>query len=263
MLWAFIRLSALATFSYPTAFILSQLSMVMQLVAFAFLSRLVHGSSSLGGGYLTFTAIGLASGQISGAGIGGLRSELDFAMQQGRFEMLLIEPLPWTILPIFLAAWPIISTLITAAVILFVAWAGFGASLSLFDAPALAAVVILGVATGLAVGSAAGAIRVIAKRADPIAALYGMASYVLSGVVFPINVLPFPLRVMAWVLPTTYTTSGMRKALMRHAGQVYGPSLAQGLLILAGMAIVFLPLSLLLFRRSLDTGRRYGLLAGY
>jgi ABC-2 type transport system permease protein len=115
----------------------------------------------------------------------------------------------------------------------------------------------------LVIGVSAGAVRVIAKRSDPVATLYVVAASVLSGAAVPINVFPFWLRVVSWFFPSTYVISGMRKALMPEASGVYGPTPDQAMLLLLGICVIVFPVSLWLFGRSLEVGRRYGVLAGY
>ncbi|MGO9581626.1 MAG: hypothetical protein ACLP36_02350 [Acidimicrobiales bacterium] len=259
--WAFLRMAAVATFSYPVALLFGQLGAALSIVAFLFLGRIVH-SASVGSGYLTWAAIGLAAAQLISGPIVGLGQELDWAIQQGRLEMLLIEPISWRLIPLALSAWPILYRIVTGLVILFVAW-GLGAILTLDQLPAVLGLVLLGIAAGLVIGVLAAALRVLAKRGDPIAALYTMAAYVLSGQFVPINTFPLQLRVFAWMFPNMWMMAGMRKALMPNASGVYGPDPAQAMLLLLVFSALLLPLSLWLFGRSLETGRRYGILAGY
>jgi ABC-2 type transport system permease protein len=260
--WAFVRMGARATFSYPLTFFLAQMSAALQVVAFLFLGHLTKHSPSVGSGYLAFAAIGLTSAQVISGGIVGLGQELDLAIQQGRMEMLLIEPISWRLIPPALAAWPILIGLVNSVVILLVAW-GLGATFTLSHLPAVLGLMALGAASGLAIGILAGALRVLAKRGDPVATIYVMAAYVVSGQVVPINLFPWPLRALSWLFPNTYLTAGMRKALMLNAGQVYGPDPNYALLELLAICAILLPLSLWVFGRSLETGRKYGVLAGY
>jgi ABC-2 type transport system permease protein len=143
-----------------------------------------------------------------------------------------------------------------------VAW-GFGAAIGIHDVPALVGLVVLGLASSLVIGVAAGAVRVLAKRGDPIAVVYGMSAQIFSGVFLPINVFPLPLRVVAWFFPNTYLNAGMRKVMMTHSSQVYGPNATQSILLLFAFCAILLPLSMWIFGRSLETGRKYGVLAGY
>ena len=260
--WAFLRMGARATFSYPLSFVLLQLGALFQLVGFLFLSHLTRSSASLGSGYLAFSAVGLAATQVTSGAILGLGQELEWAIEQGRFEMLLIEPISWRLIPVALAAWPMLYRLVNGLVILLAAW-GLGAAIGIHDLPALIGLVVLGMGSSLVIGVAAGALRVLAKRGDPIATIYSMSVQILSGVFVPINVFPKPLRVIAWFFPNTYLNSGMRKVLMSHSSQVYGPSSTEAMLLLFGFCAVLLPWSMWIFGRSLETGRKYGVLAGY
>jgi len=254
-------MAAVATFSYPMSLLFGQLSAAMSLVAFLFLGRIIH-STNLGSGYLTWAAIGMAAAQLISGPIVGLGQEIDWALQQGRLEMLLIEPISWRLIPVALAAWPAMYRVVTGVVILLVAW-GIGATLTLDQLPAVLGLMLLGIAAGLVIGVSAVAVRVLAKRGDPIAALYVMTAYVLSGQFVPINTFPLQLRVLAWLFPNMWMMAGMRKALMPDASGVYGPDPAQAMLLLLAFSVLLLPLSLWLFGRSLETGRRYGILAGY
>jgi ABC-2 type transport system permease protein len=72
---------------------------------------------------------------------------------------------------------------------------------------------------------------------------------------YPVSVLPEPLRILARLIPITYALEGMRAALLAHASwSQLGPSIA-ALLIFAAILI---PLSFLVFawalRRTKITG---------
>jgi len=259
--WAFVRMAAVATLSYPMALLFGQFSAAMSIVGFLFLGRIVH-SASVGSGYLMWAAIGLAAAQVISGPLLGLGQELDWAIQQGRLEMLLIEPISWRLIPLALSAWPTLYRIVTGVVILLVAW-GLGGTLTLDQVPAVFGLVLLGIAAGLVIGVSAASVRVLAKRGDPVAALYTMAASVLSGQFIPINTFPVQLRVLAWLFPNMWMMAGMRKALMPNASGVYGPDPAEAMLLLLAFTVVLFPLSLWLFGRSLETGRRYGILAGY
>jgi hypothetical protein len=65
------------------------------------------------------------------------------------------------------------------------------------------------------------------------------------------------------MFPATYAIAGLRKTLMPDASGVWGPDPAQAILILGVFCLIFLPLALWVFGRTLEFGRRYGVLAGY
>jgi ABC-2 type transport system permease protein len=79
----------------------------------------------------------------------------------------------------------------------------------------------------------------------------------ISGVYYPIAVLPLPLRLAGVVSPLTYTLSGVREALLR--GQSLLGSLPTiGLLLLMGAILV--PASVWCFNRAEIRAKRLGLL---
>lgn len=70
----------------------------------------------------------------------------------------------------------------------------------------------------------------------------------LCGVFFPITYLPFPLPVLSFLLPLTYTVDGMRACLSGNNGML---PLYLDLLILLGFVILIYGLSLFIFKKRI------------
>jgi ABC-2 type transport system permease protein len=79
----------------------------------------------------------------------------------------------------------------------------------------------------------------------------------VSGVYYPISVLPAVFRVMGEASPLTYTLTGIRSALLDHTGA--GALLGTVLLLLA-MGAVLVPCGILVFARAERRAKRLGLL---
>jgi ABC-2 type transport system permease protein len=79
----------------------------------------------------------------------------------------------------------------------------------------------------------------------------------VSGVYYPITVLPSVLRVMGQASPLTYTLSGIRSALLDHAGI---GSLVGTILVLLVMGAVLIPAGVWVFSRAERRAKRLGLL---
>jgi ABC-2 type transport system permease protein len=79
----------------------------------------------------------------------------------------------------------------------------------------------------------------------------------VSGVYYPVSVLPLPLQALGALSPMTYILEGMRSALLQgtHAGAM-GARLA----LLAAMGVVLVPFALFCFGRAEHRARRLGLL---
>lgn len=263
VIWAFFVLGYRLAINYPMSFAMNQVGIVLPVVTFYFVAKLVPGVSGAqnGGDYFTFVVLGLAATNVLMAGLQSFGRELDLAVQQGRFEMLLTEPVGWKLLPVGLATWPAVWRLASSAIVIAVSalmgaryeWSGLGFAML---------IALLGSITGLSIGVLSGGLRVLSKRSDPILALYTLAGSVLGGVFFPVELIPGWLRWASLLVPQTYLAAGLRAALI-PATTLGGPSATEAVLGLACLAAVLLPLSLWLFERWLDVGRRVGVLGSY
>lgn len=259
---AFVRMGYLEAISYPMGTALGQIGTAIALLSSFFLSRIVHNGPSVGGSYFSFVLVGVI-GQMAVAGaFQGIGVALDSTIQQGRLETVLIEPIRWPLIPIALGAWPAILQVIQIGVAICIGLL-LGVRLEPGGAPWAALLVVMGLAVGLAMGLLAASIRILAKRSDPIWLVYSFMSALLSGAAIPINLLPLPLRMASWVLPSTYVIAGLRKLLMPDGAGVYGITVSGDLLIVSILTVILGALAATAFTRSLDAGRRLGVLAGY
>jgi ABC-2 type transport system permease protein len=90
------------------------------------------------------------------------------------------------------------------------------------------------------------------------------ALYLFSGAIFPLEVLPFWLRPVGYLMPITYWLELIRRSLIGEVAQAF-PTLAafsngQLLGILAGMTLVFGIASIYIFRRCDHIARERGMI---
>jgi ABC-2 type transport system permease protein len=79
----------------------------------------------------------------------------------------------------------------------------------------------------------------------------------VSGVYYPLSVLPLPLQLAGAVSPLTYSLAGMRRSLLDGAGM--GDQLPT-VAVLVGMGAVLIPVSVLVFTWAENRAKRLGLL---
>jgi ABC-2 type transport system permease protein len=79
----------------------------------------------------------------------------------------------------------------------------------------------------------------------------------VSGVYYPLTVLPVPLQLAGSISPLTYALAGMRRSLLDGAGM--GDQLPT-VAILLGMGVVLIPLSIAVFTWAENRAKRLGLL---
>ena len=260
---AFFSIGARTAMNYPINFAMSQLQPAFSIVAFYFVARFVdRTSASVGGDYYTFVVIGILANYVLAGPLTGFGNELQGAVQQGRFEMILVEPVRWRLLPFGLVQWPIVSRAL-GAIPAFALATVLGAHFTLAGMLTSALVLILGVMAVFAIGVVSASVLVLAKRSDPFLTIYTLAAPILAGALFPLDVLPGWIRWMSWLVPHTYVLSALRKEAMPGGIGVAGPSVQQALIGLLLFVLVAYPLVMWFFGRVMELGRRYGLLGGY
>lgn len=259
----FLRMGWLKSLSYPLAFAVSQIQSALELCIYYFIAQLVGQSGpAVGNDYYTFVVIGVLGALILSGGLQDFILELDESIQQGRLEMLLVEPVPWTLLPFGMAQWPIFIRTMNALIMVGLSLL-LGAHFRVAGIPMVVPVLLLGLSASLAIGMMAASVKILSKRADPIMTIYTIGSSVLSGVFFPIDVLPKILRDVSVVIPQTHVLSALRKSLLPEGAGITGPSPGKAMIALVLFNVVLYPISFWLLNRSLNYGRKMGLLSGY
>jgi ABC-2 type transport system permease protein len=70
----------------------------------------------------------------------------------------------------------------------------------------------------------------------------------LCGVFFPVSAMPYPLPVISYLLPLTYTVDGLKHCLLEGSGVI---PLYLDLLVLLGFVILLFGLSLFIFKKRI------------
>ncbi len=143
---------------------------------------------------------------------------------------------------------------------------GVDINFATIDWPVLIASLVLGLACLCIMGLALGGISFLtAKHGQGINEGVAGVFYVLSGVVFPITILPGWGQVAAKFMPVTYWMEGVRRGLEPQVvtGMLGGTGLsefsnAQLLLVLIGSTVLFLFISLAVFRVADHAARKKG-----
>lgn len=260
---AFFRVGYQFALSYPLTLLMSVVGAIVPVFVYFFVASLVDEiDASVGGDYFTFVIIGVIALYVLSSGIEGFSVEIAMAIQQGRLEVLLVEPIRWRLLPFGLTVWDATFKSMAALFILGISLL-LGAHFSIRGIPVALVLLALGLLASLAIGILAASVRILSKRSDPVVVLYTLAASVLSGVFFPVRLLPDYLRQLSWVIPHTYAIDGLRKVLMPGGASLPGLSTAETILALVAFNAVVFPLALWIFGRSMDYARRMGILAGY
>jgi ABC-2 type transport system permease protein len=264
ILGAFIRIDYVDDFSYPASFVLSELAIVVPVITSFFVGELTVGSENAGfygTSYFTFAVVGLALTGIMQTCLAGFGFSLQRAQERGTLETLLVEPVPWILLPLVMNIWRTLLAVANGLLVLVIG-AALGAEYDLSQIGQFLVIVLLGILASQSIGIVSASFLVLAKKSSPIIKLYNLAATLLAGAVFSVDQLPEWLRWVSFAIPQTYVVTAGRSLLMSDPGSFSLP-----IPLAAGVLLVFTVIvgtgGLFMFNRSLEYARKMGMLSGY
>lgn len=262
--WAFFRVGYVDAVSYPLTFLTNQLIPLSSVFLLYFLAKIIVEDDALvAGDYFTYAMLGNVVLRVLGAGLESLGMFMQRTIDQGQLELYLTQPVRWGVLPFAWFEWLLVERVISSLFVFAVAVV-LGTHIDLARVVPALVVLALGTAATHALGILAASFRLLAKRADPVMTLYTIGTTILSGVMFPVQLLPDPLRWLSWLLPHTYTVDAVRQLVMPGAGQASAQfSITEAVLALVVYCAIAYPLAIFAFRRSIEFAREHGLVGSY
>lgn len=251
--------------SYRSAFVLEIFEALFGAGAFYYLSRFVESPQLTrllpqGGSYFAFALVGFAFFDYLGVALNAFDRSIQEARENGTLESLLVTQ---TSLPVILAGsavYPFAVLSLRTAVYL-----GWGILLFRFPAraanwPGAVLVLAVSVLAFTRLGILSASYLLLFKRGNPAKWFFLGVAGLVSGMMYPVSVLPRVLQELARLIPVTYSLEGMRAALLGQAslGQLW-PSVRALLLF----AVVLLPLSFAAFSWSLRRTKITGTLTHF
>ncbi|MCL5271212.1 MAG: ABC transporter permease [bacterium] len=259
--WAFIVRDAIMSTSYRLAFAMQLVSLFLSVISVYFMSKLIGANASVDryGGYLPFTVVGFAVTAYFTTGFSSFASSIRGEQVMGTLEALLMTParLPYVILAS--SIWSFIWTTLSAVVMVAAAWILFGVRLHGHYAMAFVLLVLTTV-TFSCLGILSASFIMVFKRGDPLKFFAGSLSFLLGGVVFPVDLLPGWLQKVSMLMPITHGLAGIRELVLADRPAL---SVLPQVGILLVFIVIGLPLSLWVFRKAVNVARREGSLVHY
>jgi ABC-2 type transport system permease protein len=249
--------------SYPSSFVITQVTMLIPILSYYFVARLVDAPErAVGEDYYAFVVLGLVTWRLLSGAASIVASALQEALDQGRLEMLLVQPVSWRFLPLALAEWPLALRLANTAGGLAVAIA-LGARFRLGGMVLALVILALGVGATLAIAAAVASLTLLAKKSDSVLRIYSLAAGLLAGVFYPTGVMPAWVRTFSYLIPDTYVIAAVRRLALPGGAAIDAPSALATITGLVAFDLVMLPISIWLFGRVLNFGREAGMLGSY
>lgn len=249
--------------SYHAAFGLEVLQALFSVASFHFLARYVESggwSGTRGPRYFAFALVGLAFFDYLAVSLAALEGSVEEARSNGTLEAVLVTQASLPVMLIGSVLYHFTLTAIRTAV--YVLW-----GVLLFDFPwrtahwgAALVVLLVSIGSFIGLGVLSVSFLLVYKRGNPGKWLIVGLAGLVSGVMYPVSVLPEPLQWLAWLLPITYSLEAMRGALLGGAGLAELWPLLRALLL---FAVVLLPLSFAAFGWALRRTRIDGTLTHF
>jgi len=264
IVYAFVRRDWLVAVSYRFPVVLELAATFFSLALFFYLADLVDpskttASGDLARGYFAFAAIGIALFRIGQAGVHAVAQKFREEQTTGTFEPLMSTSVPEWLLIAGSSAFEILRATLFGVATILLAVAFFG--LRLTGGAAAWAVALASVVAAVllftALGVVVAAFTVVFKQTVGLVGFLLPAIALLSGVYFPVALLPQPLKAASDASPFKWALDVLRAALLRNEVEL------RPLLILVPAVVLTIPLALALFSAAVSRARRVGTLAQY
>lgn len=262
---AFMRRDFLVAWSYRMSFVSDIVGLAGQAFVFYFIGQLVDSSKlpRFGGTevtYLEFAAIGIALAVFIQFGLERVSAAMRGEQLMGTLESLLVTPTARATVQLGSVVFDLVYIPTRTALFLGVIALSFG--LHIDPSGILPATVLLlafiPFVWGLGIASA-GAVLTF-RRGSGLVGIGAVALALVSGLYFPLDLLPDWIADAARLNPIALATDGMREALLGGAGWA---ELAPKLVALVPMSACSLALGITVFRLALRRERRTGTLGLY
>jgi len=251
--------------SYKTQVVFTVLGWLLPVFSYYFIGVMYKNAvapslAAYGGSYVSFMVVGVAfQGYVSSA-FTTLSSRIRNEQLMGTLEYVLMSPTRLSSFLFYNAAWAFLLNSLNAGLILGVGVFLLGVSFSHADLAAAALALLLAILSNMGLGMASAGVIMVTKQGDPISFLFTAISNLLSGVFFPISVLPSWLRTVSYLLPLTWSLEAIRYALLDGYSIV---RLSWYLEVLSIFTLITVPLGLLAFSIGFRVARKEGSISQY
>jgi len=263
--WLFVKRGLLTMLSYRTALLLGLFSGLLGIVQFGLMAQFVSSGNNFplieqyGGDLLAYLIIGSVFTSFVGVALNSFQGAIRAEQQMGTLEHLLLADLSLTSILFYAALWNFLETLLNTAIIFAIAMLLFKVSISI-NLLVTSFILVLTVLSLSGIGMISAGIILVTKQGDPVGWIFTTLTGLLSGVMFPVEILPNWIKPLSMLLPTTHALKALRMTLTINAGIL---SVQNEILFLIGTMLLTFPLGLLVFQAGLRKAKREGSLSEY
>ncbi len=247
--------------SYPLNFALGMASALMPVLILYLPAQLVGHLDVMGpyGGFLPYAIVGSGVMNFFMSSYGVYAAAIQSERAMGTLESVLMTPIKVSGIILASTAYPFVKATLTT--LLFIGGGALLYQVPLKGNPLLALLIIaLTTLIFASLGIVSASFLMVFKRGDPIRPLIGTVFFMLGDIVYPVEMLPKWLGVIASWLPVTHAARPLRGVLLKGEGLSV---IWWDLSILVAYVLVLFPASLWLFTRAVRRATRDGTLLQY
>jgi ABC-2 type transport system permease protein len=262
---AFMRRDFLVQWSYRMSFLTSFVGLFGGALIFYFIGKMVDPASipTVDGkqvSYLEFAVIGMTLGGFVHLGLERVSAALRNEQLMGTLESLLTTPTSSQTIQVGSILFDLIFIPLRMALLLLMLGLVFGLGLDVGGVPQALVLLAFFMPFVWGLGILAAAITLTFRRGAGIVGLATGALTLISGLYFPLTLLPGWLETASAANPLSIAATGLREALLGETG--WG-SIGGDILILTPLSILSILVGALAFKLALTRERRLGTLGAY
>jgi len=251
--------------SYRGAFVYEIMETLFGVATYYYLSRFVQSDElsrvlPAGGDYFAFALVGVAFYDYMTVSFDLFEDSLQQARQNGTLEALLVTETSLATQLAGACMYPF--ALLALRTVVYIGWGVllFGFPVAEANWSGALLVLVVSIASFAALGVFSAAHLLLFKRGSPVRWLFLGVAGLVSGMIYPVSVLPDWLQIVARFIPVTWSLEAMRGALLEGAPFA---ALWPAIQILLLFAVVLLPLALGAFSWALRRTRITGTLTHF
>ena len=262
---AFLKRDYLINVSYRFSFLLKAIAILAYIATFYYIAKIFGKAATphlelYGGEYFPFVLIGIAFSDFLFMGLSTFSHAIRDEQMIGTLGALLISPTRISNILLGSSIWEFTLASTRVLIYLILGITIFGVHINISGLFVTLIVLFLSAVSFSGMGIIAASFIMIFKKGEPISWIFVGGSSLLSGVYYPISVLPPILQKLSWLFPMTYSLDAIRLALL---GKYSLKILLPDILALAVFSLILLPLSIMIFKYSVKKAKRDGTLLQY
>ncbi len=263
--WAFFKRDAVIAMSYRTSFATQLASNALLLGIFYFIGKLIDVSANpalkpYGGNYLAFMLIGVALTDCVGVSLTTFASQVREGQLTGTLEATLMSPIRLPTILIYSSLWAYFFSAFRFVFYIVLGAVFYKVDVENANLVSAVTIFVLTVLCFAGIGIAWAAVVMVIKRGQAVLNSVGIVVILVSGVLFPVDLLPKWLERASTLVPLTHALDGMRHAILNGDGLV---ALSSTILVLTAFAVVLLTVGIGAFNHAVVLAKRNGSLVEY